>query len=119
MSYQPLHQTAGVHVPHDDLLPDAGHGQLVARRENDVVGVVELLADVSHSVGELQCYAPASICQLFASICVKRIVHFFPNNNFERSQPLKVVLPTDALSRSSHQREVVSKSSKYKRVKVY
>ena len=119
MSYQPFHQTPCVHVPHDDLLPDAGHGQLVARRENDVVGVVELLADVSHSVGELQCYAPASICQLFASICVKRIVHFFPNNNFERSQPLKVVLPTDALSRSSHQREAVSESSKYKRVKVY
>ena len=117
MSYQPFHQTPCVHVPHDDLLPDAGHGQLVARRENDVVGVIELLADVSHSVGELQCYAPASICQLFAFTCVQRT--FFPNNNFERSQPLKVVLPTDALSRSSHQREVVSKSSKYKRVKVY
>ena len=74
MSYQPFHQTPCVHVPHDDLLPDAGHGQLVARRENDVVGVVELLADVSHSVGELQCYAPASICQLSAFICVKRAV---------------------------------------------
>ena len=71
MRHEPLDETAGVQVPHDDLLPDARHGQLVARRENDVVGVVELLADVSHSVGELQCYAPASICQLSAFTCVK------------------------------------------------
>ena len=78
MSYQPFHQTPCVHVPHDDLLPDAGHGQLVARRENDVVGVIELLADVSHSVGELQCYAPALICQLSAFICVKRAVKSLP-----------------------------------------
>ena len=59
VSYQPLHQTSSVHVPHDDLLPDARHGKLVLRRENDVVGVVELLADVSHSIRELQCNAPA------------------------------------------------------------
>ena len=78
MGRESLKETAVVHVPHDDLLPDAGHGQLVARRENDVVGVVELLADVSHSVGELQCYAPASICQLFAFTCVQRTVQFFP-----------------------------------------
>ena len=76
VSYQPLDQTSSVHVPHDDLLPDSRHGKLVLRRENDVVGVVELLADVSHSVGELQCDAPASISQLSAFTCVQRTVHF-------------------------------------------
>ena len=79
VSYQPLHQTSSVHVPHDDLLPYAWHGKLVLRRENDVVGVVELLADVSHSIRELQCNAPASICQLFTQgcLCIKKLCKAF------------------------------------------
>ena len=51
-------------------------------------------------------------------LCTKNCA-IFSQITAKRSQPLKVVLPTDALSRSSHQREVVSKSSKYKRVKFY
>ena len=73
VSYQPLDQTSSVYVPHDDLLPDSRHGKLVLRRENDVVGVVELLADVSHSIWELQCNAPTGIF-VCTSVCESGVV---------------------------------------------
>ena len=104
MSYQPFHQTPCVHVPHDDLLSDAGHGQLVARRENDVVGVVELLADVSHSIWELQCNAPAGIF-VFTSVCEMCL-------KIKVSAPLKVTLARDAPRSSNQQQKFVSKSLK-------
>ena len=104
MSYQPLDQTSSVYVPHDDLLPDSRHGKLVLRRENDVVGVVELLADVSHSIWELQCNAPAGIF-VFTSVCEMCL-------KIKVSAPLKVTLARDAPRSSNQQQKFVSKSLK-------